>query len=105
MCLLSVNIKHVCSPVVTKARHTRGMHSCESKYLRDTAIPHLHTANSSKNCSTGMPGRGQVSSLLIKSSIESFIECGGLYLGISTGSLHESYKPNQRMIAFLLTRI
>jgi hypothetical protein len=42
-----------------------------------------------------MPGRGQESSLLIKSSIESSIERGGLYLGISTSRLYECYKPNQ----------
>src|ERR1700733_7971314 len=58
--------------------HTRTrMHSCASKYLRETAMPHLHTASNSNSCSTGIPGLGQVSSLRINSSTEGSTRGGG----------------------------
>jgi len=47
-----------------------------------------------------MPGRGQESSLLIKSSIESSIERGGLYLGISTSQLYECYNQHGHIFTY-----
>ena len=60
------------------------MHSCKSNILRDIAIPHLHTAYNSKNCSTGIPGRDHVSSLHIISLTASSALGGGSYHGITT---------------------